>query len=60
MWDVGDCPVLSHSTKYMRFSGNEAHSSITFSEGYSQTEIDTILNRLTISMHIIMCVYTYI
>lgn len=52
MWDVGDCPILLHSIKYMHISENEGDSYMAFPEGNASTEIDPILNRLIINVHI--------
>lgn len=52
MWDVGDCPILLLSIKYMHISENEGDSYMAFPEGNALTEIDPILNRLIINIHI--------
>lgn len=52
MWDVGDCPILLLSIKYMHISENEGDSYMAFPEGNVSTEIDPILNRLIINIYI--------
>lgn len=52
MWDMGDCPILLHSVKYMCISENEGDSSMAFPEGDVLTEIDTIFNRFSMNTHI--------
>lgn len=65
MWNIHHkshvgCGGLSYPVewqKYMHISGNEADSSIAFSEVNTWIEIDTILNMLAINKHIRTYIY---
>lgn len=52
MWDVGDCPILCIYFILCNISENEGDSYMAFPEGNASTEIDPILNRLIINVHI--------